>query len=234
MIPRCARDDRCYAGGLAQPTASLVVVLLLASLGVTAVAAQQPLHVTVGFEGGFTRARSRATGTSELVSGAVFTGAATLARSRWRLRLDYGQGNLTADTGAAAARTLAEGRAQLGFVAAAWLTLWAGPRARSYASSGIRQRWWFWEVAVEARGRLFADRAYAFGALALAPAGTVDALPAFSRETGVAAGLAVRLPGPGPWARLAYRVDQTRLAGGRRETVEAISLGVAMELRSPR
>ena len=44
-------------------------------------------------------------------------------------------------------------------------------------------------------------------------------------------GLAVRLPGPGPWARLAYRVDQTRLAGGRRETVEAMSLGVAMELR---
>ena len=190
--------------------------------------------MTVGFEGGFTRARSRATGTSEMVSGAVFTGAATLARSRWRLRLDYGQGNLTADTGAAAARTLAEGRAQLGFVAAAWLTLWAGPRARSYTSSGIRQRWWFWEVAVEARGMLFADRSYAFGALALAPAGTVDALPAFSRETGVAAGLAVRLPGPGPWARLAYRVDQTRLAGGRRETVEAISLGVAMELRSPR
>jgi len=230
VTPRRCRD-------FVRPLATLGVVLAalpLATLGVTAVAAQQPLHVTVGFEGGFTRAPSRATGTSELVSGAAFTGAATLARSRWRLRLGYGQGSLTADTGAAAARTLAEGRAQLGFVAAAWLTLWAGPRARSYASSGIRQRWWFWEVGAEARGMLFADRSYAFGALALAPAGTVDALPAFSRETGVAAGLAVRLPGPGPWARLAYRVDQTRLAGGRRETVEAISLGVAMELRSPR
>ena len=210
----------------------------LATLGVTVAvlaavraAAQQRVQVTVGFEGAFTRARSRATGTSEVLSGSLFTGAATLARSRWRLRLDYGQGNLTADTGAAAARTLTEGRAQVGFVAAPWLTLWAGPRARSYASSGIRQRWWFWEVGAEARGMLFTDRAYAFGALALAPAGTVDALPAFSRETGVAAGLAVRLPGPGPWARLAYRVDQTRLAGGRRETVEAISLGVAMELR---
>ena len=196
----------------------------LATLGVTVAvlaavraAAQQRVQVTVGFEGAFTRARSRAMGTSEVLSGGLFTGAATLARSRWRLRLDYGQGNLTADTGAAAARTLTEGRAQVGFVAA--------------PSSGIRQRWWFWEVGAEARGMLFTDRAYAFGALALAPAGTVDALPAFSRETGVAAGLAVRLPGPGPWARLAYRVDQTRLAGGRRETVEAISLGVAMELR---
>ena len=82
-----------------------------------------------------------------------------------------------------------------------------------------------------ARGTLFADRAFAFGGLAVAPAGTVDALPAFSREMGVAAGLAVRLPFDGPWARLVYRVDQTRLAGGRRETVEAIALGVTMELR---
>ncbi len=213
------------------PLATLGVVLAALGLTVVPAAAQQPLHVTVGFEGAFTRARSRAAGAAELLSGASFTAQATLARSGWRLRLDYGQGNLTADTGAAAARGLTEGRAQLGYVAAPWLTLWAGPRARSYASSGIRQRWWFWEVAAEARGVLFADRAYAFGGLTLAPAGTVDALPAFSRETGVAAGLAVRLPSLGTWARLGYRVDQTRLAGGRRETVEAISLGVAMDVR---
>ena len=231
MIPRCARDNRCYAGGLVQPTASLVVVLLLASLGVTAAAAQQPLHLTAGFEAAVTRAHSRATGATELLSGAAFTGQATLALQRWRLRLEYGQGNLDADTGMAAPRGLAEGRAQLGFDAAPWLTLWAGPRARSYKQSGTWQRWWFWEIATEARGTLFADKAYAFGGLSFAPAGTVDALPAFSRATGVSAGLAVHLPGGTPWARLSYRVDQTRLAGGRRETVEAIALGVTMELR---
>ena len=231
MIPRCARDDRCHAGGLVQPTASLVVVLLLAALGVTAAAAQQPLHVAAGFEAAVTRAHSRATGATELLSGAAFTGQATLALQRWRLRLEYGQGNLDADTGTAAARGLAEGRAQLGFDVASWLTLWAGPRARSYKQSGTWQRWWFWEIATEARGTLFADKAYAFGGLSFAPAGTVDALPAFSRATGVSAGLAVHLPGGTPWARLSYRVDQTRLAGGRRETVEAIALGVTMELR---
>ena len=233
MIPRCARDDRCYAGGLVQPTASLVVDLLLAALGLSPAAAQQPPHLTAGLEGAFTRARSRATGATELLSGATFGGEANLAGKRWRVRLGYGEGRLTADTGIAAPRSVTEGRAQLGIVAAPWLTLWAGPRARSYKSSGVRQRWWFWEIAAEARGTLFAERAYAFGGLAFAPAGTVDALPAFSRETGVAAGLAVRLParGGGPWARLVYRVDQTRLAGGRRETVEAIALGVTMELR---
>ena len=213
--------------------------LRLAALAVTVIAlrvvpvqAQHPLHVTAGFEAASTHARSRATGVAELLSGVAFTGDAALAIERWRLRLGYGQGNLDADTGATAPRTLAEGRAQLGFAAASWLTWWAGPRARSYTTSGVRQRWWFWEIAAEMRGPLFADRAYAFGSLGFAPAGTVDAVPAFSRATGVAAGLAVRLPsGTGTWARLGYRVDQTRLAGGRRETVEAISLGVTMELR---
>lgn len=231
MIPRRARDDRCYAKGYVQPAASLVVVLFLSSLGVSVLAAQQPLKLTAGFEAAVARAHSRATGATELVSGAAFTGQATLALQRWRLRLEYGQGNLDADTGTAAPRGLAEGRAQLGFDVAPWLTLWAGPRARSYKLSGTWQRWWFWEISTEARGTLFADRAYAFGGLAFAPAGTVDALPAFSRATGVTAGLALRLPFNGPWARLGYRVDQTRLAGGRRETVEAIALGVTMELR---
>jgi len=211
------------------PLAALGVTVAL--LAPTSVAAQQPLHATVGFEGAYTRAHSRATGATELVSGTAFTGQALLALQHWRLRLEYGQGNLDADTGTAAPRGLAEGRAQLGLDVAPWLTLWAGPRARSYKQSGTWQRWWFWEIATEARGTLFADRAYAFGGLAFAPAGTVDALPAFSRATGVSAGLAVRLPGGTPWARLGYRVDQTRLAGGRRETVEAISLGVTMNLR---
>ncbi|HEX9279932.1 MAG TPA: hypothetical protein VF890_04755 [Gemmatimonadales bacterium] len=212
------------------PLATLGVVLAALGLTLSPVAAQQPLHVTAGLEGAFTRARSRATGATELLSGATFGGEANLAGKRWRVRLGYGEGRLTADTGTAAARSVTEGRAQLGIAATPWLTLWAGPRARSYKSSGVRQRWWFWEVAAEARGTLFADRAFAFGGLAVAPAGTVDALPAFSRETAVTAGLAVRLPFDGPWTRLGYRVDQTRLAGGRRETVEAISLGVSMEL----
>ena len=206
------------------------LVTALAALLTAPVMAQRPLQLSAGLEGAFTRARSRATGATELLSGATFGGEANLAGKRWRVRLGYGEGRLTADTGTAAARSVTEGRAQLGIAATPWLTLWAGPRARSYKSSGVRQRWWFWEVGAEARGTLFADRAFAFGGLAVAPAGTVDALPAFSRETGVTAGLAVRLPFDGPWARIGYRVDQTRLAGGRRETVEAISLGVTMDV----
>ena len=207
------------------------LITALAALLATPAMAQRPLQLSAGLEGAFTRAHSRATGAAELLSGATFGGEANLAGKRWRVRLGYGEGRLTADTGTAAARSVTEGRAQLGIAATTWLTLWAGPRARSYKSSGVRQRWWFWEIAAEARGTLFADRAFAFGGLAVAPAGTVDALPAFSREMGVAAGLALRLPFDGPWARLVYRVDQTRLAGGRRETVEAIALGVTMELR---
>ena len=207
------------------------LITALAALLATPAMAQRPLQLSAGLEGAFTRAHSRATGAAELLSGATFGGEANLAGKRWRVRLGYGEGRLTADTGTAAARGVTEGRAQLGIAATTWLTLWAGPRARSYKSSGVRQRWWFWEIATEARGTLFADRAFAFSELAVAPGGTVDALPAFSREMGVAAGLAVRLPFDGPWARLVYRVDQTRLAGGRRETVEAIALGVTMELR---
>jgi len=84
------------------------------------------------------------------------------------------------------------------------------------------ERWWFWEVAAEARGTLFADKAYAFGGLSFAPAGrwTPSRILAGDRRQ---RRLAVRLPGGTPWARLGYRVDQTgwRADGGRRWSYRA-------------
>jgi hypothetical protein len=216
-----------------RPGAAVATALAVFAAGPAV--AQSRLAVTAAAEGGFVRARSTAAGGAELLSGSAFGGEALLSRAgaRWRLRLGYAQGHLTADSGTAAPRDLSEGRAQVGFVAAPWLVLWAGPRARSYATAAGRQRWWFWELAAEARGTLFVDRAYVLGALALAPAGNVDALPSFSREAGLLTGLAVRLTRSGRevWSRLAYRVDQTRLAGGRRETVEALSLGLSVNVR---
>jgi hypothetical protein len=218
-----------------RPGAAVATALAVFAAGPAV--AQSRLAVTAAAEGAFVRARSTALGGAELLSGSAFGGEALLSRggggARWRLRLGYAQGHLTADSGTAAPRDLSEGRAQVGLAAAPWLVLWAGPRARSYATAAGRQRWWFWELAAEARGTLFVDRAYALGALTLAPAGNVDALPSFSREAGLVTGLAVRLTRSGRevWSRLAYRVDQTRLAGGRRETVEALSLAVSVNVR---
>jgi hypothetical protein len=213
------------------PLAALGVTVMV--LGAAPAAAQRQLGPMMLLEGAFTRARSSVPGAAEVLSGGLYGGEAVLARRQWRLRLGYAQGSLTADSGSAIPRDLAEGRMQIGVAAAPWLVLWAGPRARSYGTAAGRQRWWFWELCAEGRGTLFVDRVYALGGLTFAPAGSVDAVSSFEREAGLLTGLAVRLNSGGRelWTRLAYRVDQTRLGGGRRETVEAMSLRLALQFR---
>jgi hypothetical protein len=193
-------------------------------------AAQARWEVLVGATGAREIVRSRTRGdTTERLSGTVFSGVATATRDRFALRLGYGQGRVTPDTGSGIlARPVAEGELLVGYRARPWLTLWAGPHARTYYGTALGdQRWLFWSARASARGGLFPGRVESFAELWQSFTGSAGP-PSGASATGRGAevGLYVRLTTRPFWGRVAYRVEQGRLGNGRRETAEALTLTV--------
>lgn len=200
-----------------------------AALAASPLAAQSPWHVSLGATGAREIVRSRTrSDTTERLSGLVFTGEALVTRQRVVARLRYGQGRLTADTGALIMpRKVVEGEVLLGYRARPWLTLWVGPHARTYYGTALGdQRWLFWSGRVSARGGLFPGRLESFVELWQAFAGSGGPVAASATGRGAEAGVELRLAAQPFWGRLAYRVEQGRLDDGRRETVEAVTLTV--------
>ncbi len=189
-------------------------------------AAQARWEISLGATGGRETVRSRTDSLRERLGGAVFTGEAMVTRDRLALRLRYGQGHVTADTGTLMARDVAEGEALLGYTARPWLTLWLGPHARAYDTALGDQRWLFWSARVSARGNVFPGRVESFVELWQAFAGRVSRPASSAGGRGAEAGLQLRLASRPLWGRLAYRVEQGRVGAGRRETVEVVTLTV--------
>jgi hypothetical protein len=186
--------------------------------------AQSPWEVSFGATGAAEIARSRVGTTRERLSGLVFTGEADVTRSRFVGRLRYGQGRITNDT---AARDVAEGDAAVGFKARPWLTVWAGPNIRTYSVPDLSdRRWLFWSARATARGSLFPGRLESFVEVWQGLTGRLNRPAETASGRGGEAGLTVRLPRRPLWARLTYRIEQGRAGGGRRETVEALTLTV--------
>jgi len=191
-------------------------------------AAQSRWNVSFGAAGAQEIAHSRIGTTQERVSGMVFTGEALVTR-RWLVaRLRYGQGRITNDT---AGRDVVEGEALLGYKARPWLTIWLGPHARTFVVSGQSdRRWLLWSGRVTARGGLFPGRLESFVELWQGFTGSLNRPTGSVAGGGAEAGLELR-PGGGRrpfWGRVSYRIEQgrARVSGGRRETVEAITLTV--------
>jgi len=211
--------------------------LVLFFLGVSSTAqAQSRWNVSFGAAGAREIAHSRIGTAQERVSGMVFTGEA-LATRRWFVaRLRYGQGRITNDT---AGRDVVEGEALLGYKARPWLTIWVGPHARTFVVPGQSdRRWLLWSGRVTARGGLFPGRLESFVELWQGFTGSLNRPTGSVAGGGAEAGLELR-PGAGRggrpfWGRLAYRIEQGRESvsggGGRRETVEAITLTVGYAL----
>jgi hypothetical protein len=186
--------------------------------------AQSPWEVSFGASGAAEIARSRVGTTRERLSGLVFTGEADVTRSRFVGRLRYGQGRVTNDS---AARNVVEGDASVGFKARPWLTVWAGPNARTYLVTGLSdRRWLFWSARATARGSLFPGRLESFVEVWQGLTGRLNRPAETASGRGGEAGLALRLARRPLWARLAYRIEQGHAGGGRRETVEALTLTV--------
>jgi len=200
-------------------TAALCAVPVVARLH-----AQSRWDVSFGATGAQEIVRSRIGTTRERLSGLVFSGEAVATRGRLVARLRYGQGRVTAD---AAGRDVVEGEALLGYKARPWLTLWVGPHARTFVVPGQSdQRWLLWSGRVTARGSLFPGRLESFVELWQGFTGSLNRPAGSAGGGGAEAGLELRLASRPFWGRLAYRIEQGRVDGGRRETVEALTLTV--------
>lgn len=201
---------------------------MCAAPGLPPLAAQARWHLSVGATAARQTVRSRLDTTRERLSGLAFSAEGLVTRGRVVARLRYGQGRVTPDTGIRIeSRDVAEGEALLGLRALPWLTLWVGPHARTYHGTAFGdQRWLFWSGRASARGDLFPGRVASFVELWQGFAGSLSRPAASAIERGAEAGLELRLAGRPFWGRLAYRVEQGRVDGGRRETVEAVTLTV--------
>ena len=202
--------------------AALCVPALASRLG-----AQSPWDVAFGATGAHEIARSRGA-TRERLSGMVFSGEVLATRRPFVARLRYGQGSVTNDS---AERVVVEGEALLGYQARPWLTFWFGPHARTFVVTGLSdRRWLLWSGRVTARGSLFPGRLESFVELWQGLTGSLSRPAESVTGGGVEGGLELRLPSRPVWARLAYRIEQARVEGGRRETVEAVTLAVGYAL----
>lgn len=184
--------------------------------------AQSGWRVSAGLGGTREIVRSRLGSAEARFSGSVFGGEALVARGHLMGRLRYGQGRVSGD---AMARDVAEGEALLGYRVRSWLSVWLGPQARTFVSPGFSdRRWLFWSGRVSARGGIFPGRLDSFVELWQGFSGRLNRPTASASGGGVELGLEARL-GRHPFSgRLAYRIEQGRVSGGLRETVEGFAL----------
>ena len=194
-------------------------------------AGQSALRLSAAGEGATVRARSLTAAGRERLDGFLIVGEAALARGRGRLRLRYGQGRLTSDSAGVQPRSLTEGEALAGVAALPWLALWTGPHARSYLTDFGNQRWLFWEARASAVATVVPGQLSSFFDGWVAVAGRINVPEAFGGARGAAGGVVARIARPALWLRLTYRIEQARLAAGRRETVEAVALSLGRDLK---
>jgi len=194
-------------------------------------AGQSALRLSAAAEGATVRTRSLIPSGRERLDGYLFAGEGLLSRGRARLRLRYGQGRLTSDSAGVQPRSLTDAAALLGVAALPWLDFWAGPHARSYVTDLGNQRWLYWEARASANAQLVPGQLQSFFDGWVAVAGRVNVPESFGSARGAEVGVIARIARPALRLRLAYRIDQARLAAGRRETVEAIALSLGREQR---
>jgi hypothetical protein len=196
--------------------------------GAAPVAAQ-----TLAPAGAFSAVRARVrselqSGTSQL-SGPVFGGQGALVFGRFGLDVSYVQGTLSPDGGGGAGFDLVEGRVRLGVRPLEWLTLSAGPHARSYVLVGGTQRWVFWEVGARVSGAFIGRAARGYVEFWRAVTTSVNVPEPFDHAQGGEAGMLVHLSHAPFELRFAYRLDHAVLGGGtRRETVEGVVVAVGL------
>lgn len=163
---------------------------------------------------------SRVGDTHERLSGTILGAEGTLTSERLVLRLRYGEGTV-------GPRQLAEGEALVGYRAAPWLTLWAGPNARAYVAGDTDQRWLFWSGRATLSGTILPGRVQSFVELWKSASGSVTRPDGSASGRGAEAGLDMRLSGQSVWGRLAYRIEQGLADAALRETVETLALSIA-------
>ena len=206
----------------------VILAILALLVGSQPLAAQNQTQLTFGAFGAQEIVQSRTEESFGRFTGLVLSGEGILTRGKIWARLRYGQGRVTEREGTSPGltRDIVEGEALFGIQATPWLTVFAGPTARAYATEDKDQRWLFWSVGGVARGTLMPGRMQTFVELWTALSANVTNPATRAAGRGADAGLELRIGASAPiWGRLSYRIESGR-AADMRETVEAVALTV--------
>ena len=208
--------------------------LLVAGLSLTAgTLVGQTLAPTAVISVGSTRVRSQLASGNAQFSGAVVGGEGTLSFGHVQLAASYVQGNVDSVGVSGPGHQLVEGSALLGVRALPWLTLAAGPHARSYTLTSGTQRWVFWEFRARAAGAFIGSAARGYVELWRALSADVNVPETFDHAQGGEAGMIIRFARAPLQARVAYRMDhavlKSALGGTRLETVDGLLVGFGLD-----
>ena len=215
---------------LRRSAAVAAVTVLAAPAGLSA---QGDLRFAAGLTGAYVWVHSDAAGTSEALGAPGFGVQADLVW--WRLGLDlrYLQADLEPTTTTEALRRdLTEGRALLRLQLTSWLGLATGPQVRSYGTAIGTQRWFLWAVAARGEGALLPNIVWGYAEFWTVFPVDVNVPEQWNDGFGGDVGVTLALSRLPLWLRLAYRLEVYRLGdGARRETVDAVTLGLGIGRR---
>lgn len=197
------------------------VPALMLTAGLAGSAAAQGARVAFSGSTGSYRTLTRESSGVVTRTGTGVGGEAFASLGRLHLRAGYAEATVSD-------RTLVEGTAMMGASVLPWLTIWAGPHARAYETTAGAERWLLWEVRAGVQHSLILDLvSWSLEAWSVADA-QVDIPERFDEGFGAEGGLGLQLLRSRVWGGLAYRVEQVRMQGVRRETNEVLSLWVRL------
>jgi hypothetical protein len=125
-------------------------------------------------------------------------------------------------------RDLIEGRLVVAARPLPWLEMSIGPFVRAYITDTSTERWVFWQARARVDAPIVATSLTSYLELWRALSSEVNLVTGAGRMQGGEAGLVYRPPQRPYRLRLAYRLDDAAVGGGRRgsQTLEAISVSV--------
>jgi len=125
-------------------------------------------------------------------------------------------------------RDLIEGRLVVAARPLPWLEMSIGPFVRAYITDTSTERWVFWQARARVDAPIVAASLTSYLELWRALSSEVNLVTGAGRMQGGEAGLVYRPPQRPYRLRLAYRLDDAAVGGGRRgsQTLEAISVSV--------
>src|SRR3989449_6106332 len=211
-------------------TIGLIGILALAA---TAVARSQS-RPTLAFRGDaafvWVRSDSAAAGAVGAVRlrGPVLGGEGRLVFNRFSVGLGLLSGTLQGADQGSLKRDLIEGRLVVSARPLPWLEMSVGPFVRAYVTDSVTERWVFWQARARVDAPIVTSSLSSYVELWRALSSDVNLVAGAGRVQGGEAGVVYRPPQRPFWLRLAYRVDDAAVRAGGSETLEAISLAIAV------
>ncbi len=207
----------------------LVLVLSGAVVLGPAARAQERPTFTFSGAGAMVWVRSDTAGGAVRLRGPVLAGEGRVALHGVTLAAGLLEGRLQAvGGGAGVPRDLVEARVSVAARPVPWFEVSVGPIVRAYVADTLTERWVFWQARARVDAPILTARLAGYVELWRALSSSATLVPAAGRVQGGEAGVAYQPPRGRLSLRLAYRVDDAVVGAAGSETLEAVSLAVAV------